>query len=281
MIAQVESSQLKFQSAMLQKVSRTFALTIPMLPSPLARIVGNVYLLCRIADTIEDAPDLTAADKSEFSRQFIRVVEGEEQATLFSAVLGPRLSPATPAAERELIAQTADVMAVTDTFKPNQIAAIRRCVRTMATGMASFQTARGSRGLADLAALNHYCYCVAGVVGELLTTLFCDHSRHIAGRETQRKPLDNRGFANACFARENRIVLTAPHENVDDLPNLFVAANDRVDLTVCGLLGQIDRELSQRFLFAHLCRCNGPTCLARRCAAADLKSVGCGELIFR
>src|SRR5205823_2905984 len=48
-----------FQSAMLEGVSRTFALTIPQLPSGLSRVVSNAYLLCRIVDTIEDEPSLS------------------------------------------------------------------------------------------------------------------------------------------------------------------------------------------------------------------------------
>ncbi|MFU8831083.1 MAG: squalene/phytoene synthase family protein, partial [Wenzhouxiangella sp.] len=47
-----------FQDRILPGVSRTFALTIPCLPEPLKIAVTNAYLLCRIADTIEDDPTL-------------------------------------------------------------------------------------------------------------------------------------------------------------------------------------------------------------------------------
>jgi len=40
---------------LLQKTSRTFAVTIPMLPSPTRQQVGLAYLLFRIIDTFEDA----------------------------------------------------------------------------------------------------------------------------------------------------------------------------------------------------------------------------------
>ena len=43
-----------WQDWILPQVSRTFALTIPQLPAPLHGPVANAYLLCRIADTIED-----------------------------------------------------------------------------------------------------------------------------------------------------------------------------------------------------------------------------------
>jgi len=38
-----------------QKTSRTFALSIPVLPEPKNREVMIAYLLFRIADTLEDA----------------------------------------------------------------------------------------------------------------------------------------------------------------------------------------------------------------------------------
>jgi farnesyl-diphosphate farnesyltransferase len=59
-----------YQRHILQGVSRTFALTIPDLPSPLRTVVGNAYLLCRIADTIEDEARLPAEQKGYFWQQF-------------------------------------------------------------------------------------------------------------------------------------------------------------------------------------------------------------------
>jgi farnesyl-diphosphate farnesyltransferase len=52
-----------YQSDILVHVSRTFALTIPELPAGLRETVTCAYLLCRIADTIEDEPTLSAEDK--------------------------------------------------------------------------------------------------------------------------------------------------------------------------------------------------------------------------
>ena len=43
-----------YQDQILPHVSRTFALTIPQLPPGLRTAVTSAYLLCRIADTIED-----------------------------------------------------------------------------------------------------------------------------------------------------------------------------------------------------------------------------------
>jgi len=53
------SSDEVYQEQILPHVSRTFALTIPQLPPGLRTAVTSAYLLCRIADTIEDEPALS------------------------------------------------------------------------------------------------------------------------------------------------------------------------------------------------------------------------------
>ena len=62
------------QTELLAKVSRTFALTMPQLPEPLVDWVGNAYLLCRIADTIEDEPSLPCDVKTRFIQLFLDVL---------------------------------------------------------------------------------------------------------------------------------------------------------------------------------------------------------------
>lgn len=178
-----------YQLRILQGVSRTFALTIPQLPPALARAVGNAYLLCRIADTIEDDATLTLADKQYFSDWFVRVVNGEADAAAFAADLHPRLSPAATAAEHDLIAHTAAVLRVTHSLNRPQRAALTRCVDIMMQGMIHYQGTESMDGVADQPALDRYCYYVAGIVGEMLTELFCDHSNAIARHRNVLMPL--------------------------------------------------------------------------------------------
>jgi len=65
---------LAYQKAILGSVSRTFALTIPLLPPEMEKVVGNTYLLCRIVDTIEDAADLSPETKQTLSKLFLDAV---------------------------------------------------------------------------------------------------------------------------------------------------------------------------------------------------------------
>jgi len=80
------------QSHLLLGVSRTFALTIPQLPEALERAVGNGYLLCRIADTIEDDPSLELEIKRDYFEQFLQVLNGETDAAGRTKSFQPSMS---------------------------------------------------------------------------------------------------------------------------------------------------------------------------------------------
>jgi len=170
----------EFQHVMLQGVSRTFALTIPELPAELCRVVSNAYLLCRIVDTIEDEPDIDSEQKQFFCRQFLQTFDDVPSTQTFASQLGASLSSRTPPAEHELIRQLPRVLRITQTFRHPERDALLRCVRIMAEGMSEFQLNGAKHGLQSLEDLNRYCYFVAGVVGEMLTRLFCLRSAEIS-----------------------------------------------------------------------------------------------------
>jgi len=174
-----EDSDDAFQARMLAGVSRTFALTIPQLPAALAPIISNAYLLCRIVDTIEDEPGVSPTLKGALCAQFIAAVGGARTAQQFSRQLLPLLTARSSSTEHELIRHADRVVAITHQFSPTQQNALLECVAIMGAGMVKFQE-EPAHGLADLSALDRYCYHVAGVVGEMLTKLFCEYSPAIA-----------------------------------------------------------------------------------------------------
>jgi farnesyl-diphosphate farnesyltransferase len=174
-----------FQAALLEGVSRTFALTIPQLPPKLYGAVANAYLLCRIIDTIEDEVSLSARQKKYFCAEFIEVVKTGYNSEPFAVELAPLLSEQTSHAEHALIQVLPRVIQITHTFEPAQIEALAYCVETMAEGMPIFQAQNLQSGLATLADLDRYCYYVAGCVGEMLTRLFCHYSPEIEQHREQ------------------------------------------------------------------------------------------------
>jgi farnesyl-diphosphate farnesyltransferase len=169
-----------YQDQILPHVSRTFALTIPQLPAALRIAITNAYLLCRIADTIEDEPALSPPETLAFMERFMDAVAGRGDADALARALAARLSDRTLATERELVSQMRRVINVTAALTETQRAAIHRCVELMCYGMPHFQSTASLRGLARLTDLDEYCYYVAGVVGDMLTELFCEYSPRIA-----------------------------------------------------------------------------------------------------
>ncbi len=178
-----------YQDQILPHVSRTFALTIPQLPEPLRVAVTNAYLLCRIADTIEDEPALPPEETLAFLERFKAVVAGRGDAALLASEVEGRLSSRTLSTERDLIINMARVLHVTASLKPPQQAAIQRCVDLMCYGMPRFQSTASIQGLSRSTDLDDYCYYVAGVVGEMLTELFCEYSAGAARHRTEMQSL--------------------------------------------------------------------------------------------
>ncbi len=60
----------------LNRVSRTFALTIRMLEEPFQTYASAAYLLCRIVDTVEDCETLTPELKCRYLRDFSARLKG-------------------------------------------------------------------------------------------------------------------------------------------------------------------------------------------------------------
>lgn len=183
------SDALAFQASILDGVSRTFALTIPVLPDRLRLSVTNAYLLCRIADTLEDDPAMDLDRKRSCARSFIEVLNGARSPETFTRETLPLLSTHTPSDERELIARCPEVVRVTESLTGSERNALVRCVALMSDGMHRFQQRAGLKGLPSRRDLDEYCYYVAGVVGEMLTALFCAHSPRIAARRSRLESL--------------------------------------------------------------------------------------------
>ena len=181
------NADLAYQKTILGSVSRTFALTIPLLPPAIEKVVGNTYLLCRIVDTIEDAADLSPGTKQALSKLFLDAVLEKSSVDSFVTPCLEGLKHYSNQDELDLIIHTPTVLRILHTCSVSDQAAVSRCVSIMSNGMSHFHGKQNALGLKDLQEFEEYCYVVAGVVGELLTTIFSNHSpefaKHIRGHE--------------------------------------------------------------------------------------------------
>ncbi len=160
---------------LLEKTSRTFALSIPVLPEPTRREVMIAYLLFRIADTFEDAshwsPEARIEALFEF-RSLLQESSRSEAGRLAGKWVAAGISQHP--GYRELIAHVPEVLEAFFGLSAEAVGKVRASVLRSAEGMAGYvgRTQRDGLVLSDLQDLRTYCYFVAGVVGEMLTELF-------------------------------------------------------------------------------------------------------------
>lgn len=192
--ARMPDGETALLKALLPRVSRTFALGIRLLPPELSRSVTIAYLLCRIADTIEDHDTLPAGTRQALLAQFATWLRDPPRE--FSALL--RHFPEPDTDHQVLVSQVQRVLEAYRGLPGPVQAAIRPPVEEMCAGMAEY-AGRGSPGgapsqPADLADLERYCWYVAGTVGWLLTDLFRQADGRWSGADYARLRELSRGF---------------------------------------------------------------------------------------
>lgn len=187
---EIQAMSLEQQQDHLQKVSRTFALTIPLLSAKLADYVGNAYLLCRIADTIEDDPKAPAVKKVVWLKDFaFFAFNGFKNKKALESLRNRALAlvkDGAKAAEYALLEDMSEVIGRTLTFPKMQLDILSRGVGVLASGMAD-KIAETSIVSED--DVDDYCYMVAGVVGELLASLFFNINVKSASAQMSVMPL--------------------------------------------------------------------------------------------
>jgi len=171
--AGVDSADWEFCWKRLLEVSRTFSKPIGMLPESLRTATTCGYLLCRVADTIEDHPTLPFDQKRDLFQRFLGVVEDGNRAERFTEAFAD--VPGEGA--YFVLAEGLDrVVAVFRALPKPVQRPMQRRVGEMSRGMLTYEKRRdwgdGVAEIANLRDLERYCYYVAGTVGHLLTELF-------------------------------------------------------------------------------------------------------------
>lgn len=184
---------------LLERTSRTFALSIPLLPEPERLEVGVAYLLFRIADTFEDGALWPPERRLRALADFERVLEEPAGAER----LAREWAAAPPIAHRgyvELLEATPHVLAVLWALPAEARRTMTRHLARTARGMSGYVARAGAQGrleLEDLRDLRRYCYVVAGIVGEMLTDLFLLNGPSLAPASSylrRRAPLFGEGL---------------------------------------------------------------------------------------
>jgi len=166
----MSSSDFKWQNEHLNKVSRTFALSIEYLPSPLEEFTSMQYLLCRIPDTIEDAYHIESDKKKELLELYESVLHRgkTESPEEFVKAVKPYYKETD---DWDLVMDSPRLISLFRDFPPEIQTAITPWARELTNGMLDYSTRKtdykGVR-IQTVDDLEEYCYYVAGTVGHMI-----------------------------------------------------------------------------------------------------------------
>ena len=160
-----------------QGVSRTFALTIDVLDEPMATHICLGYLLCRVADTVEDAGHIPPEPQAALLRTYDAALDPTSGTDIdaFRAEVDEWLPPeAERSTDWVVVAEAPRVVSTFEQLAPDVREAIVPPVRELIDGMAMFVERHADSGglrIGSRAELEEYCYYAAGTVGTLITNL--------------------------------------------------------------------------------------------------------------
>lgn len=172
-----ENASWDFCRRILTDVSRSFAIIIPECPPPLDRALCTAYLLCRVADTIEDEASLDECQRARLFDSLLTTVDhpADQAGVETFQSRWPEMEFSEPGYQ-ELVRGLACVLQVYRTLPSALRMPIHRCVHDMVAGMRSIHPLESTHGVRffcrDLADLDGYCHIVAGTVGIMTTAMF-------------------------------------------------------------------------------------------------------------
>ena len=191
----ISESDLAWCHEAVQGVSRTFALTVEVLEEPMSSYICVGYLVCRIADTVEDAESIPPDEQARLLRLYDRALEsddgdGDSDADVdeFDRAVARYLPEEDErTAEWEVVASAPRVVRILHGFPPDVREAVVPPARELVRGMAMFvERHRDAGGLRiqSRGELEEYCHYAAGTVGRLITNLIArdDLDRERRGR---------------------------------------------------------------------------------------------------
>lgn len=170
----------------LKRVSRSFYLTLKVLPRSVRQPMGLAYLFARAADTIADTALLSRADRLKYLELFREAVRSGGAGPL-SSIRDALSTSCGDAPEREVLLRLDEASGLLHSLDPADQSMIKSLILTLTEGMvgdlATFPGEDEGRlvALETRADLDRYTYYVAGCVGEFWTDIHMAHRPSLAG----------------------------------------------------------------------------------------------------
>jgi farnesyl-diphosphate farnesyltransferase len=256
--SKLDDSQADYLDRYLNKVSRSFALVVPCLEEPLNHYLATAYLICRVADNIEDCRQ-PAAHKETHFREFEQLLHqpglGHEILAVWEQESWPGLTPD----ESQLmgLSHGLTLWQIYAQMPGAARASITRWTMTMTRGMSRLETPEkaprrvhrnGVQLLATESDYDLYCYFVAGTVGHLATELAIDHYDLDA---TVAQPLIDRSEACGRGLQKTNIVKDFAQDlarGISYLPEEWMAEVNYSPLSLAGAPAAWKRQVIDNVL---------------------------------
>jgi len=169
---------------LLKAVSRSFYLTLRVLPAAVRPQIGLAYLLARATDTIADTELVPVAERLRALDELRAHILGHRRAPVALGNLAaaqPERAGGGSNAERVLLERIDEIVALLESFSPDDQKHIREVLATITGGQELDLQRFGAAGTESIVALRNdaelddYTYRVAGCVGEFWTKMCCAH----------------------------------------------------------------------------------------------------------
>jgi farnesyl-diphosphate farnesyltransferase len=172
----------RLTAALLKRVSRSFYLSVAVLPKAVRPTIGLAYLFARAADTIADTRVIERQSRITYLEALRAELDAREpDAKRIAAIARAAAGPQTLTAERTLLERLPDCFTAYRALEPADRERVRRVLSTIIEGQTQDLRIFPGEDEGKLAALEtrqdlyRYTYLVAGCVGEFWTEVHAAH----------------------------------------------------------------------------------------------------------
>jgi farnesyl-diphosphate farnesyltransferase len=175
------SSRSVLLGPLLKSVSRSFYLTLRVLPEGMRDPVGLAYLLARAADTIADTSLISSDQRMELLLSLRSQVNGAPDEGALTRMAAEVAGQQNDSGEKALLESLGAALTVLSQLSEADREAVRDIVTTLTKGMEfdlrTFPDESSGRivALQEFAELDQYTYMIAGCVGEFWTKMTYAH----------------------------------------------------------------------------------------------------------
>ena len=172
------------QTTLLRSVSRSFYLSIRLLPAQLREPIALAYLLARTTDTVADTGGISTDVRVEALRMLSNGIQGRASREVVLDLIASFVALQQKPTERQLLESLRDCLdwldRIEQTDRDDVRVVLEKITRGQMVDLQRFDDPKEIHALGIAADLDEYTYLVAGCVGVFWTRLCFRHVRNFA-----------------------------------------------------------------------------------------------------